>query len=449
MKLLNLKNAGLEIGQKLLVYSRTNLHRPSVRIGLACGLLLLAYIGSSLYHSGSFSSGSNKKNDLAGGTADVKGEGPITTTVTRALVADVPVSIDAVGTVQALNTVTIRTQVDGRLLRLAFSEGQDVHKDDILAEIDPALYLAQYEQAVAKKAQDEANLANARIDLARYEKLIAAKYASHQQYSTQKALVQQLEAQVRADQAALDSAKTTLDYATIRSPIDGRAGIRLVDVGNLLKTTDQNGIVVVTQLKPIFVMFTLPQQSLLSVQKAQKAGIASVLALGSDNASPIAQGELAVIDNQIDQLTGTVRLKAQFENTDLSLWPGQFINVRLMLDTLKDAIVTPSPAVQRGPNGSFVYVLGEDGRAHMRSVTTGRQDESQVVITSGLTAGEVVIASGFSRLSDGSKVRVMNAESIDSGDKSGVAAKKSLENKNDIPLKKSSQGNPKQEAMPK
>ncbi|NBT22089.1 MAG: efflux RND transporter periplasmic adaptor subunit, partial [Methylocystaceae bacterium] len=268
-------------------------------------------------------------------------------------------------------------------------------------------------------------------------------------YSTQKALVQQLEAQSRADQAALDSAKTTLDYATIRSPIDGRAGIRLVDVGNLLKTTDQNGIVVVTQLKPIFVMFTLPQQSLLSVQKAQKAGIASVLALGSDNASPIAQGELAVIDNQIDQLTGTVRLKAQFENTDLSLWPGQFINVRLMLDTIKDAIVTPSPAVQRGPNGAFVYVLGEDGRAHMRSVTTGRQDESQVVITSGLTAGEVVIASGFSRLSDGAKVRVMNAESLESGDKSGGAAKKSFENKNDIPLKKSSQGSPKQEAAPK
>ncbi len=450
MKRLNLKNSDLKkLGQKLLSYSRANLHRPSVRIGLACGLLLLAYIGSSLYHNGTFSSSSNKKNDLAGGPADFKGEGPITTTVTRALVADVPVSIDAVGTVQALNTVTIRTQVDGRLMRLAFSEGQDVHKDDILAEIDPALYLAQYEQAVAKKAQDDANLANARIDLARYEKLIAAKYASHQQYSTQKALVQQLEAQSRADQAALDSAKTTLDYATIRSPIDGRAGIRLVDVGNLLKTTDQNGIVVVTQLKPIFVMFTLPQQSLLSVQKAQKAGIASVLALGSDNASPIAQGELAVIDNQIDQLTGTVRLKAQFENTDLSLWPGQFINVRLMLDTIKDAIVTPSPAVQRGPNGAFVYVLGEDGRAHMRSVTTGRQDESQVVITSGLTAGEVVIASGFSRLSDGAKVRVMNSESLESGDKSGGATKKTSENKNDIPLKKSSQGSPKQEAAPK
>jgi multidrug efflux system membrane fusion protein len=334
-------------------------------------------------------------------------------------------------------------------MRLAFAEGQDVHKDDILAEIDPALYLAQYEQAVAKKAQEEANLANARIDLTRYEKLIAAKYASHQQYSTQKALVQQLEAQVRADQAALDSAKTTLDYATIRSPIDGRAGIRLVDVGNLIKTTDQNGIVVVTQLKPIFVMFTLPQQSLLSVQKAQKAGIASVLALGTDNASPIAQGELAVIDNQIDQLTGTVRLKAQFANTDLSLWPGQFINVRLMLDTIKDAIVTPSPAVQRGPNGAFVYVLGEDGRAHMRSVTTGRQDESQVVITSGLNAGEVVIASGFSRLSDGAKVRVMNNESIENGEKSGGSVKKSFENKSEIPPKNPSKGSPKQEAAPK
>jgi multidrug efflux system membrane fusion protein len=196
-------------------------------------------------------------------------------------------------------------------------------------------------------------------------------------------------------------------------------------------------------------MFTLPQQSLLSVQKAQKAGIASVLALGTDNASPIAQGELAVIDNQIDQLTGTVRLKAQFANTDLSLWPGQFINVRLMLDTIKDAIVTPSPAVQRGPNGAFVYVLGEDGRAHMRSVTTGRQDESQVVITSGLNAGEVVIASGFSRLSDGAKVRVMNNESIENGEKSGGSVKKSFENKSEIPPKNPSKGSPKQEAAPK
>jgi len=314
------------------------------------------------------------------------------------------VTIDAVGTVQALNTVTIRTQVDGRLLHLAFTEGQDVKKGDVLAEIDPSLYKALYDQAVAKKAQDEANLANARVDLARYEKLVAGKFLSQQQYTTQKAQVSQLEAQVRADQAAIDNAKTTLDYATIRSPIDG-------DVGNILHPSDQTGIVVVTQLKPIYVVFTLPQQSLPAVQKAQASGPAQVRALGPDNASVLETGELSVIDNQIDQLTGTVKLKATFANSDLHLWPGQFVNVRLMLDTVRNAVTTPSTAVQRGPNGAFVYVLNEEGKARMRPVTTGRQDETQVVLTSGIRPGETVITSGFSRLSDGGKVRV-----IDGGD---------------------------------
>ena len=309
--------------------------------------------------------------------------------------------------------------------------------------------MAQYEQAVAKKNQDEATLANARVDLLRYEKLIAAKFASHQQYSTQKALVQQLEAQVRADQAAIDSAKTTLDYATIRSPINGRAGIRLVDVGNLLRAGDQTGIVVITQLKPIYVIFTLPQQSLLAVQKAEKAGIAKVIALGNDNASTIAEGDLAVIDNQIDQLTGTVRLKALFTNADLALWPGQFINVRLMLDTIKDAIVTPSPSVQRGPNGAFVYVLGEDGRAHMRSVTTGRQDESQVVILSGVKAGETIVASGFSRLSDGAKIRVINTEVLDKEPIKATAPDQQSENKTGIGVRKRDDNGPKTGTAPK
>jgi len=281
--------------------------------------------------------------------------------------------------------------------------------DDIIAEIDPALYKAQYDQAVAKKTQDDANLANAKLDMARYQRLVAEKFASHQQYATQKATVEQLEAQLRADQAAIDSAKTTLDYATIRSPIDGRAGIRLVDVGNILHPSDQSSIVVITQVKPIYVVFTLPQQSLPAVQKAQADGVARVVALGPDNSSTIASGELSVIDNQIDQLTGTVRLKATFPNDDMSLWPGQFVNVRLMLETIKQAIVTPSPALQRGPTGAFVYVLGADGMAHMRSVKTGRQDESIVVITSGLEPDEQVIASGFSRLSDGAKVRVIEA----------------------------------------
>lgn len=395
--------------------------RPGRRIVLAIGALGLALLIGVAYRGG-YLPGFRGDKDAAGRATGEKGEGegggrgaPISVTTAPARVADVPVSIDAVGTVQALNTVTVRTQVDGRLLRLAFTEGQDVRKNDVIAEIDPALYRAQYEQVLAKKAQDEANLANARVDLERYKKLVAGKFLSQQQYTTQKALVQQLEAQVRADQASIDSAKTTLDYATIRAPIDGRAGIRLVDVGNLLRASDQTGIVVLTQIRPIYVIFTLPQQSLAAVQKAKRDGEAHVIALGQDNASQLAKGELAVVDNQIDQLTGTVRLKAVFENEDLSLWPGQFVNVRLMLETIRQAVVTPSPAVQRGPAGAFVYVLGEDNLAHMRPVTTGRQDETQVVILSGLKPGETVIVSGFSRLSDGSKVRVIDTGGPENG----------------------------------
>lgn len=389
--------------------------RPSRRILLATAALAVALAAAGLYHAGRLPGFSKREAAPAeGARGAARGDAPVTVTAAQARLADVPVTIDAVGTAQALNTVTIRTQVDGRLMRLAFTEGQDVRKDDILAEIDPALYRAQYDQAAAKKAQDEANLANARVDLSRYEKLVAGKFASVQQYATQKALVAQLEAQIRADQAAIENAKTTLDYATIRSPIDGRAGIRLVDVGNILRTSDQTGIVVITQIKPIYVMFTLPQQALPAVQKTQKDGAARVVALGPDNATPLASGELSVIDNQIDQMTGTVRLKATFANEDLALWPGQFVNVRLMLDTIRQAVTTPSPAVQRGPAGAFVYVLDAEGVAHMRPVKTGRQDES-VVVVSGLEAGETVITSGFSRLADGAKTRVVDAGAPETG----------------------------------
>ncbi|PPD43184.1 MAG: efflux transporter periplasmic adaptor subunit [Methylocystis sp.] len=382
--------------------------RANRRILLALAALALALLAAWGYRMLPGFSGGDKS-----GTEETerRRDDKVTVTTAPARVADVPVTIDAVGTVQALNTVTIRTQVDGRLLRLAFTEGQDVKKGDVLAEIDPALYKAQYDQAVAKKAQDEANLANARVDAARYEKLVAGKFLSTQQYATQKALVSQLEAQVRADQAAIDNARTTLEYATIRSPIDGRVGIRLVDVGNILHPSDQTGIVVVSQLKPIYVVFTLPQQALAAVQKALTSGGApKVRALAPDNSTALENGELAVVDNQIDQLTGTVKLKAVFANADLALWPGQFVNVRLMLDTIRNAVVTPSPAVQRGPKGAFVYVLGDDGQAHMRPVTTGRQDENIVVVASGLEPGATVITSGFSRLSDGGKVRVVNPE---------------------------------------
>lgn len=386
--------------------------RADRRILMALGALGLALALGSAYRAGVLPGfgGGEKPAAVEEASGGRHNDGPVSVTTATARVQDVPVTIDAVGTVQALNTVTIRTQVDGRLIQLGFTEGQDVKKGDVLAEIDPALYKAQYDQAVAKKAQDEANLANARVDAQRYEKLVAGKFLSQQQYATQKALVSQLEAQVRADEAAINNAKTTLDYATIRSPIDGRVGIRLVDVGNILHPSDLNGIVVVTQLKPINVVFTLPQQALPAVHKAQADGAAKVHALGPDNSSVIETGELKVVDNQIDQLTGTVKLKSVFGNADLKLWPGQFVNVRLMLDTIPKAVVAPSPAVQRGPNGAFVYLLGEDGRAHMKNVTTGRQDENIVVIVSGLEPGATLVTSGFSRLSDGAKVRITNPE---------------------------------------
>jgi multidrug efflux system membrane fusion protein len=297
--------------------------------------------------------------------------------------------------------------VDGRLVKLPFNEGQDVKKGDVVAQIEPNLYQAQNDQAVAKKAQDEATLANARIDLVRYKKLTVGNYGSQQQYETQKWLVAQLEAQVRADQASIDSAKTTLQYCTIASPIDGRTGIRLVDVGNILHAADQTGILVITQLRPIYVIFTIPQQALLAVQIAQEKGVSKVSALGPDNTTVIETGKVSVIDNEIDQTTGTARIKATFANPHLRLWPGQFVNVRLVVDTIKQAIVVPSPAIQRGPSGAFVYVLGEGEVATLKNVTTGQQDENIAVVTRGLTKGEQVITSGFTRLTNGAQVHVV------------------------------------------
>ncbi|MGA8172483.1 MAG: efflux RND transporter periplasmic adaptor subunit [Methylocystis sp.] len=341
---------------------------------------------------------------------------PIPVTAATARAEDVPITVDAVGTVQALNTATIRAQVDGRLVRLPFNEGEDVKKGDVVALIEPNLYQAQYDQAVAKKAQDEATLANARLDLVRYKRLTVGHYGSQQQYDTQKYLVAQLEAQVRADQAAIDSAKTTLEYCTIPSPIDGRAGIRLVDVGNILHATDQTGILIITQLRPIYVIFTIPQQALPSVQAAQEKGVARVNALRPDNATLIETGTVSVIDNQIDQTTGTAKIKATFANPSLKLWPGQFVNMRLTVDTLKQATVVPSTAIQqRGQGRAYVYVLDANNVATLRDVTTGYQDDNIniAVVKQGLAAGENVVTSGFARLSNGAKARVVKAPDQD------------------------------------
>ena len=327
-----------------------------------------------------------------------------------ATIADVPIYLDTVGNTKALNTVTVRAQVGGQIVKVYFQEGQDVQRGFVLAEIDPRTYQAQYDQAVAKKAQDEATLANARMDLERYTRLAASNAGSKQQADTQKALVAQLEAQVQGDQAAIDNAKTMLSYTKITAPFDGRTGIRLIDEGNLVQANDTNGLVVITQVRPISVLFNLPQQQFPQVNQAFAKGPLEVDAIASDGKTIVDRGKLQVIDNQMDQTTGTVRMKAEFPNADLQLWPGQFINVRLLVDTLRQVVVVPTAAVQRGPQGTFVYVIGSDGKVAVRPITVTQQDDTRAVISEGMKAQEQMVTSGFTRLSNGTRVAVQQGE---------------------------------------
>jgi multidrug efflux system membrane fusion protein len=330
--------------------------------------------------------------------------------VASAARADVPVYLDAVGTIKALNTVTVSPQVDGKLLNVNYQEGQDVKKGDILARIDPVIYQAQLDQAVAKKAQDAAQLANSKLDLERYEKLAASNAINKQQADTQRALVAQNTAIVQADQAAIENAQALLGYTTITAPLDGRTGIRQVDEGNIVRAASSPAIVMITQLKPISAIFNLPQQDLPQVNAAFGKGALAVDALRSDNDAVIDHGLLKVVDNQVDQTTGTVKLKAEFPNTDLQLWPGQFVNVRLLIDTLKQVVVIPTGAVQRGPNGTFVYIVKDDNTAAVRPIVVQKQDETQTVVKSGLEPNDRVVTTGFVRLTDGSKVSVGSAD---------------------------------------
>jgi membrane fusion protein, multidrug efflux system len=333
--------------------------------------------------------------------------------VAQAATADVPVTIAAVGTTQALNTVTVRSQVDGKLLSVDFKEGQDVKKGDILARIDPTTFKATLDQAKAKKAQDEAQLANAKLDLERYERLAAANAINKQQADTQRALVAQNTALVQSDTASVESAQATLGYTDIRAPLDGRTGLRQVDPGNIIHASDAGGVVVITQMKPIAIVFTIPQQDVQRVNEAFAKAPLQADALRPDSNQVVETGKLTVVDNQVDASTGTVKLKAEFPNSNLSLWPGQFVNVRLTVDTLKGVTVVPTSAVQRGPNGTFVYVVSNDNKTQMRTITVQKQDENQTVIASGVSPGDRVVTTGFVQLTDGKAVTIGsdNAES--------------------------------------
>ncbi len=323
---------------------------------------------------------------------------------------DVPVTLRNIGFVQALASVLVRARVDGTLDRVFFTEGQEVKAGAPLAQIDPRPYAAAFAQAQAKRAADAAQLGNAQRDLQRYAHLARSDFASHQQVDTQQASVLQAQANIEGDEAAMATAKLNLDFASITSPLDGRVGRRLVDPGNLIHATDATGIVTVTQVHPIAVIFTLPQETLPQVQAAMAARKLPVIAMAQDEHVELGQGTLLTIDNQIDQSTGTIKLKAIFPNQDDRLWPGQFVTARLRVDTLAHALTVPSNAIQRGPNGLYVYAVGANSAVKMQPVEVKQDDGKLAVIDRGLDDGAMVVTAGQSRLQDGTKVSVGGAD---------------------------------------
>ena len=319
---------------------------------------------------------------------------------------DVPVYLDGIGIVSAFNNVTVKVRVDGHLDKVSFIEGQDVNEGDVLAQIDPRPFQAQLAQAQAPKARNEALLANARLDYQRSATLATREYATRQTVDTQRALVMQLEAAVQGDQAAIDNATVQLGYTTIVSPISGRTGIRLVDRGNIVRATDANGLVIITQVQPISVVFGLPQDALGEVTREMSQGPLKVLAYNRDGTTRLGEGVVTLIDNQVDAATGTIRLKAKFDNSDNALWPGQFVNARLLLRVRRDVLTVPAQVVQRGPNGTFAYVVKSDQSVEQRPVKVGYSREGVTLIEGGLMPDDQVVLDGQYKLRAGARVQV-------------------------------------------
>ena len=326
-------------------------------------------------------------------------------TVTPAQRRDLPVYLDGLGSVEAFNTVTVKSRVDGQIMQVLFKEGQEVHKGDLLANIDSRPFEVALAQAQATLAKDQAQLADAKLIAQRDSQLLKDGIIPQQQYDTQVALTNQLQAATAADQAQSDSAKLNIDYSHITSPIDGRVGLRLVDPGNIVHASDQNGLLVITQMQPIAVIFTLPEDNLSAVNSRMRSGSAlPVKALGRDNGTEVASGTLLTIDNQIDQSTGTFRLKAVFDNKDRALWPNQFVNARLLIEIKKNATIIPAAAIQRGDQGTFVYRVKSDNSAEVVPVSIGVTQGTLSSIDSGLSPNDLVVTDGQDRLRAGARV---------------------------------------------
>jgi multidrug efflux system membrane fusion protein len=324
---------------------------------------------------------------------------------------DVPIYLRGVGTVIAYNTVVVRSQIQGQLTRIAFTEGQSVHADDLLAEIDPRPYQAQIDQMVATRDRDQAQLANALGNLDRYTQLAAKGDATPQLVDTQKAQVAQLQSAIKADQALIEAAQVQLSYTRLTSPIDGVVGIRQVDIGNIIHPNDPNGLVVVTQVQPISVIFTLPETDLPQIQQQMEGGKPlKVLAYSQDDRTPLDEGELALVNNQILQTTGSIQLKANFPNAKHHLWPGQLITARLLLETRHEGLTVPASVVQQGPAGAYAYVIGADHKVEVRPITVAQVSEGEALIDAGLKANERVVVDGQYKLQPGAPVTILHGQ---------------------------------------
>jgi membrane fusion protein, multidrug efflux system len=335
---------------------------------------------------------------------------PVPVTQATATSHDVPIYVQGLGTVQAFNTVNVRTRVDGQITAVFFKEGQEVKQGDPLFQVDPRPFQAALSQAQANKAKDEAQLRAAELDLQRYAKLLVPGFQTRQSFDQQTATVGQLRAAVQADQAQIDSAQLNLDYATIHSPIEGRSGQRLVDLGNIVQAAQNAPLVSITQLKPIFVSFTVPADSLEEIRQNQAKIALTVLAFSGDDKTLLSQGQVTLVDNQVDIATNTIHLKGTFANADERLWPGQFVSAHLILSTRKNAVTVPAQAIMQGPNGSYAYVIRPDQTADQRSVDVAMTEDGIAIIEKGIAAGERVVVEGQYRLTKGAKLAIQNPQ---------------------------------------